>query len=179
VIFRNFLKEWYEKYKQIKYELQSKKYLNICNKLGLKIYYLLFDYVKEQSKIFKCSSKLNQEEPVTTLLDYYIAQTMLKSCFGNIELLARSVHKLLRYDCERVHQFKIAYAYSKYLNMFRVCNSSMTVNDLANSGKFDNCTNTHYLNSTVNKKYCTWFELVCKFPASCIESLGPNRTELV
>ena len=66
-------KEWYEKFKLIRYDLQSEKYLDQCNNIGLKIYFLIYDYSREQSKIFKCSSKSYLEEPVTSLIDYYIA----------------------------------------------------------------------------------------------------------
>ena len=160
--------EWYEKYKLIKYNLQSKKYLKECNNLGLKIYYLMYDYVKEQPFIFKCSSKLYMEEPVTKLIDYYISQTFLKNCYGNLELLANSIYRLFKYDCQRSHTFKLAYFNSKFLNQFRACNPNLTVNDLELSGKFSNC--THNLNGFVNKKFCHWFEIVCKYPTTCLKS---------
>ncbi len=163
--------EWFEKYKNIKYNLQSKKYLADCNSLGLKLYYLMYDYVKEQPYIFKCSSKLNMEEPVTKLIDYYISQTFLKNCYGNLELLANSFYRLYKYDCERAHTFKLAYFNSKFLNMFRACSPHRTVNDLEINSTSINCTNINNLNRFVSKKYCNWFEIVCKYPTICLKSL--------
>ena len=130
---------------------------------------LINDYAREQTKIFKCSSKSYLEEPVTTLIDYYIAQTFLKNCYGNLELLAQSIHKLLKYDCERAHKFKIAYFNSKFLNMFRVCDPNLNVNDLLNDPQKvnSNCTQMH--NGFINKKYCAWFEVVCKYPTTCLK----------
>jgi hypothetical protein len=89
-VYLQYEAEWYQKYKMIKFSAQSKKNLEQCNKLGLKLFFIMFDYVKEQPKIFKCYSKHNKEQLVTTLLDYYIAQTFLKDCNGNLELLANS-----------------------------------------------------------------------------------------
>ena len=167
--------EWFEKYKMIKYLLQSPKYLNQCNNIGLKLYFLLHDYGREQGKIFKCSSRSSQEEPVSTLIDYYIAQTFLKNCDGNLEMLANSIYKLIKYDCERAHKFKLAYFNSKYLNLFRACDPNLTINDLLNSGKFNNCSNV-VINSSqkgfLNKKYCAWFQVVCKYPSTCLRSLS-------
>lgn len=163
--------EWYEKYKMIKYGLQSTKYLTQCNNIGLKIHFLMLDYDREQSQIFKCSSKLYLEEPVTKLIDYYISQTFLKSCYGNLELLAKSIYKLLKYDCERANKLKIAYFNSKYLNLFRTCNPNLTINDLINMGSFKNCTKTNDLHGFVNKKFCQWFEVVCKFPSTCLSPI--------
>lgn len=164
--------EWYEKYKFIKYKLQSPTYLNQCNSLGLKIFLLMYQYPEEKHRILRCNTRFNQEDSITNLIDYYISQSFLKSCSGNIELLAKSIYKLLRYDCERANTFKLAYFNSKYLNLFRACNPNLTANDLMMNGtQFTNCTNSH-LNGFLNKKYCTWFEIVCKYPTQCLKSLS-------
>jgi hypothetical protein len=164
--------EWFQKYKLIKVSLQPVKYFNICNKLGLKLHFLLHDYAQQQAKIFKCSSYSNQEEPVGRLIDYYIAQTFWKNCDGNLEMLANSIYRLLKHDCERAHKFKIAYYNSRYLNLFRACDPDLTVNDLLNSGRFANCTNHVSLNGFLNKKFCSWFQIVCKYPTNCLKSMG-------
>ena len=109
---------------------------------------------------------------MTGLIDYYIAQTFIKSCDGNLELLANSIFRLIKYDCERASRFKLAYYNSKYLNMFRTCDPELTVNDLVSSGRFANCTNLGNLNGTANRKYCSWFEAVCKYPYTCLRSMN-------
>ena len=43
--------EWYEKYKMIKYTFQSERYLEKCNVIGLKLYFLLHEYGIEQGKV--------------------------------------------------------------------------------------------------------------------------------
>ena len=87
-------------------------------------------------------------------------------------MLAQSIHKLLKYDCERAHTFKIAYFNSKYLNMFRACDPDSNVNDLLNDSRFNNCTHSGSLNGFINKKYCTWFEIVCKYPTTCLKTMN-------
>lgn len=124
------------------------------------------------NKIFKCSSRSSSEEPVSTLVDYYIAQSFLKDCDGNVEMLAYSIYKLSKYDCHRAFRFKLAYFNSKYLNLFRTCDPDLTVNDLVNSGDFNNCTNLNSLSGAINKKYCSWFEIVCRYPLTCLKSMN-------
>ena len=125
-------------------------------------------------KIFKCSSRSSSEEPVSTLVDYYISQSFLKNCDGNFEMLANSIYKLSKYDCDRAYKFKIAYYNSKYLNFFRACDplGVLTVNDLINTGNFNNCTNLNSLSGSTNKKHCAWFEVVCKYPTTCLKSMN-------
>jgi hypothetical protein len=163
--------EWYEKYKLINYRLQPKNHLQQCNNIGLKLFLLMFDYPNQKYKILKCNSKLNQEDTITTLVDYYIAQSFLKDCTGNLELIAKSVYKLMKYDCERTHTFKVVYFNSKYLNQFRACDANLTVKDLVDDPKISNCSNGQ-INGLLNKKYCSWFEVVCKYPTTCLKSLG-------
>lgn len=83
--------DWLERYKMIKYGLQPFKYANQCNSIGLKLHYLIHDFAKNQQTIFKCSS--GYEETVSILVDYYIAQTLLKNCDGNLEMLAHGIYK--------------------------------------------------------------------------------------
>lgn len=160
--------EWYEKYKLIKPKLQSKNYYNICNSIGLKLHYLMYQYPEKGTATGKCNLGKNDESLVTILIDFYISQTFMKNCYGNVELLAISIRKLLKYDCERAHSFKIAYFTSKYINLFRTCDPYLTVNDLIYDDSVSKCTNT-FLNGTINKKYCSWFEIVCKHPSKCFK----------
>ena len=165
--------EWFEKYKLIKYKLQSSSYLTQCNNLGLKIHLLMHQYPEEKNKILRCNTRFNQEDSITNLIDYYISQSFMKNCMGNLELMAKSIYKLLKYDCERSNTFRLAYFNSKYLNMFRACDPYLTVNDLMlNSSQFTNCSNTSHLNGFISKKYCAWFELVCKYPIQCLKSMN-------
>ena len=163
--------EWYQKYKLINYQLQPKNHLLQCNKLGLKIFLLLHEYPNQKYKILKCHSKLNLEETVTTLVDYYISQSFLKDCYGNFELLAKSIYKVMKYDCERATTFKVVYYNSRYLNFFRTCDPDLTLKDLVENPKISNCTNSH-INGVIAKKYCAWFEAVCKYPAICLKSMN-------
>ena len=87
-------------------------------------------------------------------------------------MLAYSIYKLSKYDCDRAYKFKLAYFNSKYLNLFRACDPNLTANDLMNSGNFNNCTNLNALSGTVNKKYCSWFEIVCKYPLTCLKTIS-------
>lgn len=50
---RQYEIEWYEKYKMIKYLFQSERYLEKCNTIGLKLYFLLHEYGTEQGKVGK------------------------------------------------------------------------------------------------------------------------------
>lgn len=168
--------EWYEKYKLIKCKLQSTTYLAQCNNLGLKLHLLIYQYPEEKHKILRCNTRYNQEDSITNLIDYYISQSFLKNCLGNIELLAKGIYKLLKYDCERANDFKLAYFNSKYLNLFRACDPSLTVNDLMmNSSQFTNCENSQVY-GFLNKKYCSWFEIVCKYPTICLKSMNWTNT---
>jgi hypothetical protein len=158
--------EWLDKYKMINYQLQSKKYTEQCNIIGLKLYYLIYEFAKNQKNIFKCSS--SQEEPISNLIDYYIAQNFLKNCNGNLEMLANGIYKLLNYDCSRVYKFTIAYFNSNYLNLFRTCDPNLTVNDLINSGRFNNCSSKSLV---FKKNDCSWYDIVCKYPEICLKSM--------
>ena len=86
-------------------------------------------------------------------------------------MIADSIYRLGKYDCDRAYKYKLAYFTSKYLNLFRTCDSELNVNDLVNSGNFSNCT-TGNLSSSLSKKYCTWFEIVCKYPIKCLKSMS-------
>jgi hypothetical protein len=163
--------EWYKKYKMINYDLQPKNHLSQCNNIGLKIHLLLYDYPNQKYKILKCHSKLNQEDAITTLVDYYISQSFLKDCYGNLEMLAKGIYRMLKYDCERAHTFKVVYYNSKYLNFFRTCDPDLIIKDIVDNPKLNNCSNGN-LNGTINKKYCSWFEAVCKYPITCLKSMN-------
>lgn len=160
--------EWFEKYKIIKPKLHSKLNVQKCNALGLKLHALLYQYPERANgsagSLLRCSSERNDDTLASTLIDFYISQTFMKSCLGNLELLAISIRRLLKFDCERAHKFKIAYFTSKYLNMFRTCDPYLTVSDLMTNESM--CSNKE-LNGTINRKYCSWFEIVCKYPAKC------------
>ena len=86
--------DWLEKYKMIKYGLQPFKYVDQCNEIGLKLFYLILEFpLHYRREIFKCSS--GHEETVANLVDYYIAQTFLKGCDGNLEMLAHGIYKFV------------------------------------------------------------------------------------
>ncbi len=86
--------DWLEKYKMIKYGLQTFKYVDQCNEIGLKLFYLIHEYpMHYRREIFKCSS--GHEETVSNLIDYYIAQIFLKGCDGNLEMLAHGIYKFV------------------------------------------------------------------------------------
>lgn len=159
---------WFEKYKLIKPKLHTKLNVQKCNALGLKLHALMYQYPERanSSSLLRCTSERNEDTLASTLIDFYISQTFMKSCLGNLELLAMSIRRLLKFDCERAHKFKIAYYTSKYLNMFRTCDPYLTIGDLMMNESVRQCTNKE-LNGTINKKYCSWFELVCKYPAKC------------
>ena len=156
--------EWLDKYKLIKHELQSVRNADQCNSFGLKLYYLIYEFAKNQRHIFKCSS--GEEEPVSNLIDYYISQTFHKSCDGNLEMLSYAIYRLLNYDCSRAYAFKLAYFNSKYLNLFRTCDPDLNVNDLLNSGRFKNCS------GSASSKNCAWYEITCKYPEICLKSMN-------
>jgi hypothetical protein len=160
--------EWFERYKLIKPKLQSKTYYTFCNTIGLKIHFLMYLYGEKEARSVKCSSEKNEEALVALLLDFYISQTFMKNCYGNLEMLARSIRKLLKHDCERAHSFKTAYFNSKYLNLFRTCDPNLSVYDLTQNRPVSKCTNK-FLNGTINKKYCAWYEIVCKQPNKCLK----------
>lgn len=167
-----YLKEWFEVFKFIKYDFQSKTYREQCNNLGLKLFLVMYKYPEKKYKILRCNTRFNQEDSVTHLVDFYVAQSFLKNCMGNVELIAKSIYKLIKYDCERASTFRLAYFNSKFINMFRTCSLNLTANDLMlESSKFTNCSNTTQLNSILSKKYCSWFEIVCKYPIQCIKSM--------
>ena len=84
---------WLDRYKMIKYGMQPFKYVEHCNSIGLKLHYLIHDFTKNQQTIFKCSS--GYEETVSNLVDYYIAQTLMKNCDGNLEMLAHGIYKYI------------------------------------------------------------------------------------
>ena len=175
--------EWFDKFKMIRYDLQAPRHLEQCNAIGLKLFFLMHDYEREQARIFKCSSRLHSEEHVSALVDYYISRTFLKSCYGNLELIAHSIHRLLKFDCERAVKLKVAYYNSKYMNMFRTCDPELNVNDLLESGRFNNCSSTP-TGSTAGgssslrthiasqRKMCAWFDIVCKHPFACVRSMN-------
>ncbi len=86
--------DWLERYKMIKYGLQPFKYVDQCNEIGLKVFYLIHEFqLHYKREIFKCS--YGHEETVSNLIDYYIAQTFLKSCDGNLEMLAYGIYKFV------------------------------------------------------------------------------------
>lgn len=168
--------EWFEKYKMIRPKLQPQSNKNKCNALGLKLHALLYQYperVNNSNTMFKCNSARNDETLASTLIDFYISQSFMKSCLGNLELLAMSIRRILKFDCERAHKFKIAYFTSKYLNMFRTCDPYLTVSDLMTDSSIT-CTNKE-LNGTINRKYCSWYEIVCKYPSRCLTLLKPDQ----
>lgn len=117
----------------------------------------------------------NDDWFASTLVDFYISQSFMKGCLGNLELLAVSIRRLLKYDCERAHKFKIAYLTSKYLNMFRTCDPNLTVGELMLNESVSKCSNKA-LNGTINRKYCSWYELVCKYPDKCFNSSTSTST---
>jgi hypothetical protein len=169
--------DWYEKYKLIKPRLHSPGNVQKCNALGLKIHALMYLYPERNqtaSAALKCTAERNDETLISTLVDYYISQMFMKNCYGNLELLAMSIRRLIKFDCERAHKFKIAYFTSKYLNMFRTCDPYLTVSDLMLNSSLSKCTNKE-LNGTVNRKYCSWFELVCKYPMKCFATNITNN----
>lgn len=86
---------WLHRYKMISYELQQAKYVDQCNAIGLKLYYLLHEFARHRRQIFKCST--GHEETVSNLVDYYIAQTFIKSCDGNLEMIAHGIHKFVEF----------------------------------------------------------------------------------
>ena len=68
------------------------------------------------------AKRSSSEEPVSTLVDYYISQSFLKDCEGNVEMLAYSIYKLSKYDCDRAYKFKLA-----YFNSIQVANIETNV----------------------------------------------------
>ena len=158
--------EWLERYKMIKYNLQPIKYVDQCNSIGLKLYHLLHEFQTNEKNIFKCSH--GYEDTVSDLVDFYIAQTFLKNCEGNLEMLAHGIYKLLKYDCSRAYRYKIAYFNSQYLNLFRACDPDRTVNDLLNSGNFNESCKAP---ASAKKIDCAWYEIVCKYPETCLKSM--------
>lgn len=150
----------------IKYGLQSHRYVDQCNAIGLKLHYLMHEYQRHERSIFKCSH--GYEETVTDLVDFYIAQTFLKSCEGNLEMIAHGIYKLLKFDCSRAYRYKTAYFNSHYLNLFRACDPELTVNDLLRSGNFTESCKTPTTSKNVD---CAWYEIVCKYPETCLKSM--------
>ncbi len=53
--------EWFEKYKMIKWNYQSEKYLEKCNNFGLKLHFLLHEYGAEQGKVCGYLFKLQKQ----------------------------------------------------------------------------------------------------------------------
>lgn len=170
--------DWFEKYKMIKPRLHARLNVQKCNALGLKLHALLYQYSERANgtgPVLRCSSERNDDTLASTLIDFYISQTFMKSCLGNLELLAMSIRRLLKFDCERAHKFKIAYFTSKYLNLFRTCDPYLTVSDLMMNQSISQCTNRE-LNGTINRKYCSWFEVVCKYPTKCFANTSTTAT---
>ena len=150
---------------------ENKKHANFCNSLGLKLYCVLFDYISTNGKLNVCKMlSINQDEVMSSLIDYYIAQAFIKSCYGNLELIARGIYKMIKYDCDHAFTMKSTYFSSKYLNFFRACDAYSNLNDLIMNKLETNCSNS--VNNYRNKKHCVWYEAVCKYPIKCLKSMN-------
>ena len=166
---------WFLNYKLIDVSKhENKKHETLCNNLGLKIYCILFDYINMNGKLNVCKMlSISQDEIISQLLDYYVAQTFLKSCYGNLEMVARGINKLIKFDCDHAYTMKSTYFSSKYLNLFRTCDAYSNVNEMVMNKLDTNCTNSTH--NYRNKRHCVWYEAVCKYPIKCLKSL--NWTE--
>jgi hypothetical protein len=154
---------------------ENKKHENLCNNLGLKIYCVLFDYINSNGKLNVCKMlSISQDEIISQLIDYYIAQSFIKSCYGNLEMISRGIHKMLKYDCDHAYTMKSTYFSSKYLNLFRTCDAYSNVNEMIMNKLETNCSSA-ILNYR-NKKNCVWYEAVCKYPLKCLKSMNWTET---
>jgi hypothetical protein len=150
---------------------ENKKHANFCNNLGLKLYCLLFDYVSSNGKLNVCKMvSTSQDEIISSLIDVYIAQTFIKTCYGNLEMISRGFYKLLKFDCERAYTMRLTYFTSKYLNLFRTCDPYSNLNDLIMNKLENNCSSA--LHNLRNKKHCIWYEAVCKYPIKCLKTMN-------
>lgn len=174
---------WYLNYKSIdtnKHE--NSKYANFCNQIGLKLYCLLHDYINLNGKLNVCKMvSIHQDELLSSLFDYYMAQTFMKNCYGNLEMVSRGIYKLLKFDCQRAYTMKLTYYNSKYLNFIRTCDENTNLNDLIihkldtnTTHNSSNCTNI--MHNFRNKRHCLWYEAICKHPVQCLKSLNWTDT---
>lgn len=167
VVYKQYEEEWYRKYKLIYSDKQDKQYTDSCNEIGLRIYCFLYDYKPFYRQAYCKTVSNNQEEITSILLDYYIAQSLIKNCAGNLEMIARGLNKILKYDCNRAYSMKIAYFSSKYLNLIRTCTSDLNVNELMGSLPTDCSNNMKYFRNT---RLCIWYEAICRHPITCLMS---------
>ncbi len=182
-IKRQYESDWYRRYKLINTHEQSNYYK--CNELGLKIHCLMYGQNGLDSVIDRKAMRPfchNHDGDMAPLVDYYIAQSLLNDCFGNLELIVRGIFNIIRHDCRnlninsnRNNQRQITYFNSKYLNFFRTCKHSTNINDLLTTM---NCTQTDGSSpkSYRNSQLCKWHQAVCKHSLVCLKTLNWTKT---